>query len=88
MDPDLYSEYGSRSGKLLNTNPIGIGIRIHNTGQQYSKMTKIFDKTNFGFKNCGAGAELAYYGSSSGSSFSKYFWLQLWLHNTALILTV
>ena len=30
MDPDPYSEYGSGSRKLLNTDPIR--IRIHNTG--------------------------------------------------------
>ena len=30
MDPDQYSEYGSESSKLLNTDPIR--IRIHNTG--------------------------------------------------------
>ena len=34
VDPDPYSEYGSGSRKLLNTDPIR--IRIHNTGSRKS----------------------------------------------------
>ena len=33
LDPDLYSEYGSGSRKLLNTDPIR--IRIHNTARHH-----------------------------------------------------
>ena len=31
MDPDPYSEYRSGSTKVLNTDPISIWVRIHNT---------------------------------------------------------
>ena len=45
MDPDAYSEYGSGSTKLLNTEPIR--IRIHNTALQlYTLLTFVDDEAD------------------------------------------